>query len=111
MMSKFKNIIQEAPVQFKDMIDYKENRIISHSICDTDHTSIVIFSLDQGEVISDETTPGSECFTVLEGRIHFSSGASAHELREGDSIIVPPNVSHSLEAIEQSKFLQISVNG
>lgn len=110
MIPKFKNIILESPVKLKDMVDYKKGRIISHSICNTEHVKIVIFSLDQGELISDETTPSSECFTVLEGNIQFCSGDSTHILTEGDSIVVPPLVNHSLEAIEKSKFLQTSIN-
>jgi quercetin dioxygenase-like cupin family protein len=44
--------------------------------------------------------PGEKVGLVLKGSIEVTVGVEVYELREGDSIYYPANVSHSWRALE-----------
>ena len=109
-MNIFKNISLASPVELKKLIDYRHERIISLSIHSSDHLDFVIYAMDRHEIISEETTPGSEYISILEGELRVQIEEKTFLLAEGQSIIIPPLQSHSLEALTPCKMVQLSVN-
>ena len=68
-MAGFKNVEKGNIFRLPELIDYKKNRVISLALCDSPDIRIVLFSFDKDEAITEEKTPSTEQFTLLEGKM------------------------------------------
>ena len=108
-MAGFKNIVKGSIFRLPDQIDYKTNRVISLAICDSPSIRIVLFSFDKDEAVTEEQTPNTEKFTLLEGEMEVVVSGKKSLLRAGDTIIAAPEEEHSLLALTPCKMLQTSI--
>jgi len=93
----------------KELVDYREHRIISLALSAEDATTLVLFAMDRGESISEEFSSGLEMIAVLEGSLEVVIGTDVFHPKEGEMIAVPPLAPHALKADERCKFLQIGL--
>lgn len=108
-MAGFKNIEKGSIFRLPELIDYKKNRVISLTLCDSSDIRIVLFSFDKDEAITEEQTPNTEQFTLIEGRMEVVIDGKKFMLNENETIIVKPEEEHSLLALTPSKMLQTSI--
>ena len=69
--------------------------------------SVTIFSFDKGEEISTHASGGDAMVTVLEGKGKFTIGGDVFFLEEGQTIIMPKDVPHSVFGEEKFKMLLV----
>lgn len=108
-MAGFKNVDKASIFHLPNQIDYKKNRVISLTICDSEDIRIVLFSFDTEEAITEEQTPNTEHFTLLEGQMEVVIRGNKFVLNQNDSIIIEPEEEHSLLALTPCKLLQTSI--
>jgi quercetin dioxygenase-like cupin family protein len=63
-----------------------------------------VIALAAGRVLAEHDNPGEATVHVLHGRVRLVCGADSWEGRKGDLLVVP-DASHSLEAVENSAVL------
>jgi quercetin dioxygenase-like cupin family protein len=63
-----------------------------------------VIALVKGANLSEHENPGEASVHVLAGRVRLSAGPHSWEGRQGDLLVVPDS-SHSLEALEDSAVL------
>jgi len=63
-----------------------------------------VIALVKGAALAEHANPGEARVHVLRGRVRLSAGELSWEGRSGDLIVVPDS-SHSLEALEESAVL------
>ena len=63
-----------------------------------------VIALVQGAALAEHANPAEATVHVLSGRVRLSAGELSWEGRSGDLIVVPDS-SHSLEALEDSAVL------
>ncbi|HOK05262.1 MAG TPA: cupin domain-containing protein [Victivallales bacterium] len=97
MNTKIKNL--------RELVEYPVNGIISKDIIDNDNGSITIFAFDKGQKLSEHTAPFDAFVNILEGEAEISIDGNKNILIEGDAIIMPANIPHSVKAIEKFKML------
>lgn len=105
----FRTIEKAKNFCLQTLIEYKQNRIISLTLCNDSDIKIVLFSLDRQEAITEEQTPNIEHFQLLEGEMEISVEGKKAYLYPGESIVINPQEEHSLLAIKPSKMLQTSI--
>lgn len=105
----FRNIEKAKMFCLEKIIEYKQNRIISFTLCNHSDIKIVLFSLDREEAVTEEQTPNCEEFKLIEGEMEIAVEGTKTHLYAGDSIIVNPHKEHSLLANKPCKMLQISL--
>ncbi len=108
-MAGFKNIKKGSIFELPSLIDYRQNRVISLAICDSPSIRIVLFSFDKDEAVTEEQTPNTEQFTLLEGEMEVVVEGKKSLLHAGDTIVVAPEDEHSLLALTPCKMLQTSI--
>ncbi len=109
-MSGYRNIELGSKFLMQDQIDYKTNRIISLNICETKDIRMVLFSFYKDEDISEEVTQDYEQYSIIEGEATITLEGKKFSLCKNDTIIVPPDKTHSIYAITNCKILQTSFN-
>lgn len=105
MNNLIKNIEFSKEVILKDLVSYQEGQVISRTIAQTPNANITLFSLDKNEGISSHVTPGDAMVQILDGSAEITIGDNVFNVKEGETIIMPSNVPHALEARERFKML------
>ena len=111
MKNLIKNIEFSKVINLKDLISYQEGQVISRTISQTPTVSISLFSLDKGEGISSHITPGDAMVQVLDGEVEITIGDNIFTVKEGETIIMPSNIPHGLEARERFQMLLTVIKG
>lgn len=101
----FKNIAKDEKIILRDQVDYQTGQVISKTLVQNDKVSVTIFSFDKGEEISSHASGGDALVTVLDGVGRFTVGGKVHLLKEGETLIMPKDVSHAVYGQEKFKML------
>ncbi|MBZ9686937.1 cupin domain-containing protein [Clostridium estertheticum] len=111
MKNLIKNIEFSKVINLKDLISYQEGQVVSRTISQTATVSISLFSLDKGEGISTHVTPGDAMVQVLDGEAEITIDNNIYNVKAGETIIMPSNVPHGLEARERFQMLLTVIKG
>ncbi len=104
-----KNIEYESVLKLKDLLDYAEGSVSSKTIVQRDEFSISLVAFDEDESLSRHTAPGDAWVYAIEGKGEISIGDEKVILEEGDTVVMPANVSHAVQAIGKYKMMLIVV--
>ena len=90
---------------FAESISYAEKAVVSKHILKKKTGNISLFAFDQGEELSEHTTPFDAMVLVVEGKVDIIIDGKSHLLVNGDSIIMPADIPHALKAVEKFKMV------
>lgn len=105
----YKNIEKQVALKLKDLVDYQKGQVVSKTLVQNDYVSMTLFSFDKGEEISTHASGGDAMVTVLEGTGKFIVGDEVFTLNEGETLIMPKDISHAVYGEEQFK-MQLTVS-
>lgn len=106
------NIFEKGSIlKLSQLVDYSEGGVISKQILKNSVGNITLFSFDKGQGLSEHTAPFDAVVQVLEGKVEIKIGGDPLSLCEGDTVIMPANVSHALYAVEKFKMLLTMIRG
>ncbi|MBA5851179.1 cupin domain-containing protein [Clostridium sp. cel8] len=111
MSNLIKNIEFAKVVELKDLISYQEGQVVSRTLSQIPSANITLFSLDKGEGISTHTTSGDAMVQILDGTADITIGDNTFTVTAGQTIVMPSDVPHSLEAKEKFKMLLTVIKG
>jgi len=94
-----------AVVRLADMANYNEGAIVSRTLAESRTTTITVFAFDEGQGLSEHSTPYDALVQVLDGAGTFTVGGKKLGLSAGDAMIMPANVPHALKAAQRFKML------
>lgn len=103
----YKNINKKEKLELKKEIEYQKGQVVSKTLVQNSLVSVTLFSFDKGEEISTHAAGGDALVTVLEGKGKFTIDNEEYILNEGESIIMPKDISHAVYGEEQFKMLLI----
>ena len=92
-------------VNFANEVNYSENGIVSKRILEKKTGNVSLFSFDKGQSLSEHTAPFDAMVQVIEGRAEVIINKNPFILECGESIIMPANITHAVNAVEQFKML------
>jgi quercetin dioxygenase-like cupin family protein len=87
-----------------DLVTYQPGAVVSRVILKKATGNVTVFAFDQGQGLSEHTTPFDALAHVLDGRAEITVGGTPHDLRAGGMILMPANVPHALRATERFKM-------
>ncbi len=91
--------------RFTSEVDYSQGGIVSKNVLKRPAGNISLFAFDKGEGLSEHTAPFDAMVQVLEGKAKIIIGGNQNDLMEGETIIMPANIPHALQATEKFKML------
>jgi quercetin dioxygenase-like cupin family protein len=104
-MPLIKNIQHAQVATLKDLIDYEDGMIASLTLASTPGAGITLFAFDQDESMATHAAGGDALVEVLEGRVEITVGGVPHTLQQGQAIVMPQGVPHSLRSLTRFKML------
>lgn len=92
-----------------DLANYQEGIVASRTLVDKDACTVTLFAFDKGQGLSEHTTPYDAMVYVIDGETEIVISGKSHILKMGDTITMPANEPHKVNAIEKFKMLLIMV--
>jgi quercetin dioxygenase-like cupin family protein len=87
------------------MVAYQNDAVVSRPIAKAEGGNVTLFAFDQGQELSEHTTPFDALVQVLEGEAEIKISGIPYHLNAGDAILMPANEPHALKAVRQFKML------
>lgn len=95
------NDLKGKPLNLKQQIDYADGAVISKTLLKKETGNITLFSFDQGQGLSEHTSPFDAVVQVVEGQGAFTIDGQQQTVQEGEMIIMPAHIPHDVQAAEQ----------
>lgn len=80
---------------------------IGRQTLNTKRMTLARITLRRGAVVPRHEHPNEQIATVLEGRLRFAVGDEERTVSAGESVALPANVPHEVEALEDSLVLDV----
>ena len=93
------------------LIDYSRDSIVSKAILDKPVGTITLFAFDEGQKLSEHTSPYDAVVQVLEGEAKITIDGEGKDVCGGQIIVMPANVPHAVDAKAKFKMLLIMIRG
>ncbi len=90
-------------------LEYQESSVISRVLLKNAGGTITLFAFDEGEGLSEHKTPFDAFLNVIEGSARIRIADREHELGAGDSILLPANIPHAVDAVTKFKMLLVMI--
>lgn len=90
---------------FKDEVEYAKGGVVSRQVIKNEKGNVSLFAFDEGQGLSEHTAPFDALVQVIEGEVEISIGGKVFLLLEGQSVIMPANISHALKAMKSFKMI------
>lgn len=88
-----------------DSINYQNSSIVSKQIVKKPNGNITLFAFDKDESLTEHTSPYEAVVYMVDGEMEIKIGGNPYNLKAGEILIMPPNVSHGLKATVKAKML------
>lgn len=86
-------------------IDYTSGGVVSKLIVNSKGGNVTLFSFDKGQGLTEHSASYDALVQVIDGEVEITLDGNLHKLTKGDSIIMPANVPHALNAVESFKMI------
>ncbi|WP_346354888.1 cupin domain-containing protein [Azotosporobacter soli] len=104
-----KNIPFSQALSLSGMVDYQNGRVVSLTLVQNEALTLTLFAFAKGEGVSTHSAPGDAMVYILDGQAEISVGEQKLLAKSGESVIMPADIPHGLEAVENFKMLLILV--
>jgi len=100
-----------TPFSVNEYISYAENAVVSKTLIDKGVGSITLFSFDTGQGLREHTSPFDAVVEIIDGEAEITIGGKTSAVQEGEMILMPANIPHSLHAAKPYKMNLIMIRG
>ncbi len=108
MKDKKQTVKEELPVQAAKMVDlisYQRGSVVSRTIIDRKAGTVTLFAFDEGEGLSEHTTPYDALVFVVDGEADVTVSGNRIRVKEGEVVLIPANKPHALSAVKMFKMV------
>lgn len=92
---------------FADLIAPTERGIASRVLAKNGGGNVTLFAFDQGEGLTEHTTPFDALVIVLDGLLTLTIGGQPVIAKPGTIVRMPANVPHAVEATVAARMLLV----
>ncbi|WP_347488663.1 cupin domain-containing protein [Desulfoscipio sp. XC116] len=105
-----KNINHKEALALNNLVECVKGGVVSRTLVQRGDFSLTLFALDRGEGISAYSMPGDTMLHIYDGGVEVVLGESGRfTLQEGQTLVVPADVPHSIDAVEPAKMMIVIV--
>lgn len=98
-------------VHLPALVDYAPGSIVSRTLVQTDGGSVTLFAFDQGQELSEHTSPAAAFVHVIDGMGRFRVGERIVNVPAGHAMAMPAGVPHAVLATERFAMLLTMLRG
>jgi len=109
MEPKGPNSLKTQATNLVNLIDYQEGSLVSRTLIDKKVGTLTLFAFDEGQGLSEHTTPFDAFVYILDGEAEVVISSKAHSVGTGEMIIMPANEPHLLRALGKFKMMLVMI--
>jgi len=98
-----------VPQNVPGLLDYQEGSVVSRTLIKKPTGTLTLFAFDQGEGLSEHSTPHDAVVEILDGTVEITIGGVPHRVSAGEGLLLPAGIPHALSAITPFKMLLIMI--
>lgn len=96
-------------VNLSAALEYQERSVISRVLLKNSGGTITLFAFDESEGLSEHKTPYDAFVTVVDGNARIRIADRDHSLNPGDSLLLPADIPHAVDAVTRFKMLLVMI--
>jgi quercetin dioxygenase-like cupin family protein len=97
--------------RFNESVEYSRDGIVSKRVLDREVGNVTLFAFDKDQRLSEHSAPFVAMLQVVEGTGEVIINKVLFQLVAGDTIIMPANIPHAVNAIEKFKMVLTMIKG
>jgi quercetin dioxygenase-like cupin family protein len=98
-------------IRLADHVQYADGSIVSRALVQKQVGSITLFAFDAGQGLNEHTAPYDAYVQILEGEGEFVIGGQVVNAKNGETVLMPANVPHAVNARQRFKMLITMIRG
>jgi quercetin dioxygenase-like cupin family protein len=107
------NVVRNQPAaevkSLKSLLQYQEGAIVSRILLKNPAGTVTLFAFGKGEGLSEHTAPFDALVICVEGEADLAISGKSYRLHEGESITMPANEPHAVQAASDFKMLLVMI--
>jgi quercetin dioxygenase-like cupin family protein len=88
-----------------ELIDYQDGSVVSKEIIKGKAGTVTLFALDEGQGLSEHTSPYDALMHVLEGNVEITISGKSFLVGQGEAIIMPAGQPHAVSSQRKVKLI------
>ena len=96
-------------VDLATLVSYQEGAVVSRTLVKKKACTVTAFAFDAGQSLSEHTAPFDAIVQVLDGAVELVIGGKAVEATAGQTVLMPANIPHAVNAKARFKMLLLMV--
>ena len=96
-------------VDLATLVSYQEGAVVSRTLVKKKACTVTAFAFDAGQSLSEHTAPFDAIVEVLDGAVELVIGGKVVEAKTGQTVLMPANVPHAVNAKARFKMLLLMV--
>lgn len=107
-----KNLSLVAKAKIMDLarcVGYRAGSVVSKVVVRNTAGNVTLFSFDTHEGLSEHVAPFDALVCMLDGEAKIRISDKTYRLKSGQSIILPANKPHALEAVSRFKMMLVMI--
>jgi len=88
-----------------DLVGYQAGAVVSRELVRKGTGTVTAFAFDEGQGLSEHTTPFDALAHVLEGEAEIVIAGAPHRVAGGAMILMPGGQPHALRAVQRFKLI------
>lgn len=97
--------------RFPESVEYSTDGIVSKRVIDRKVGTVTLFAFDKGQRLSTHSAPFDAMVQVVEGQAEIVIDEKPYQMGPGDTIVMPANVPHAVNATEKFKMVLTMIKG
>lgn len=93
----------------KSLLQYQESSVVSRVLLKNPGGTVTLFAFGEGEGLSEHTAPFDALVICVEGEAEIQISGQKHRLQEGETITMPANQPHAVQAASDFKMLLVMI--
>ncbi len=92
-------------VRLAEFVNYQEGAVVSRILLKRPTGNVTVFAFDEGQGLSEHTSPFDALVQVLEGRAEITVAGKPLSTGAGECVLLPANQPHAVKAVTPFKML------
>jgi quercetin dioxygenase-like cupin family protein len=101
--------IREQSINWDNDLTVQSDAIVSKTLIEQKSGTITVFAFDEGQALSEHTAPFDAFVHILSGKMMITLDGKPIVVNQGESLIMPANIPHALEAGEPTRMLLVMI--
>ena len=96
--------VSEA-IDLAELVQYGDGAVVSRTLVQASVGTVTVFAFDKGQGLSTHSAPFDALVQILDGSAEITIGEKTVSVSTGESLLMPADIPHGLNAIERFKML------